>query len=161
LLLTILHERLGVRVWEVPGGHVDSGESFEEAAARETAEETGVSVTVGSLAATCIHEWTERRQRRVILFYWACPERTPSLPRRRVEEARIERVEWKRPESLTAAMTTPFLHPLLARWDILQHPDHEPLFYKAEHHRYADGMWRPRVISSVGGLLVGDDKQGH
>ena len=150
LLLTILHERLGVRGWEVPGGHVDPGESFEEAAARETEEETGVPVTVGSLAATCIHEWAERRQRRVILFFWACPERTPLPPGRMVEEARIERVEWKRPGSLTTTMTSPFLHPLLARWDDLQHPNHDPLFYRAEHHRHADGMWRPRLISSVG-----------
>ena len=117
---------------------------------QEVRGEAGASVTVRSLAATCIHEWAERLQRRVILFCRACPERTPLGPGRRVEEARIGRVEWKQPGSLTATMTTPFLRPLLARWDDLQHPNHDPLFYRAEHHRHADGMWRPRLISSVG-----------
>lgn len=30
--------------------------------------------------------------------------------------------------------------------------------WRAEHHRHADGMWRPRLISSVGAAHVGDQK---
>ena len=37
-----LHKRLGI--WVQPGGHVDPGETPAEAALRETAEETGLSV---------------------------------------------------------------------------------------------------------------------
>jgi len=37
------HKRLGI--WLQPGGHVDPGESCEQAAVRETAEETGVVAT--------------------------------------------------------------------------------------------------------------------
>ncbi|GAA4750046.1 NUDIX hydrolase [Gordonia alkaliphila] len=33
--------------WSVPGGHVEPGETFEEAAVREVHEETGLEVTVG------------------------------------------------------------------------------------------------------------------
>lgn len=38
------HKRLGI--WLQPGGHVDPGESCEEAALREVAEETGLSGTL-------------------------------------------------------------------------------------------------------------------
>lgn len=33
--------------WGIPKGHINQGESFEACAARETLEETGVSITVG------------------------------------------------------------------------------------------------------------------
>jgi len=36
--------------WELPGGHVDSGESAADAAVRETAEESGITVEVTGLA---------------------------------------------------------------------------------------------------------------
>jgi 8-oxo-dGTP diphosphatase len=68
-LLLVRHERLGVVSWEPPGGHVECGETVEQAAARETAEGTGVAVEVGRLVATCVHEWAEREQRRVPLFF--------------------------------------------------------------------------------------------
>lgn len=44
------HKRLGI--WLQPGGHVDPGESCEQAALREVAEETGIE---GSLAAGILH----------------------------------------------------------------------------------------------------------
>lgn len=34
----------GEGTWSVPGGHLEFGESFEQAAAREVAEETGLAV---------------------------------------------------------------------------------------------------------------------
>lgn len=66
--LMIRHERLGATSWELPGGHVDPGETLEEAAARESLEETGVSVEVAGLLAVCVHEWQERRQRKLCFF---------------------------------------------------------------------------------------------
>ena len=38
--------------WELPSGHVDAGESASEAAVRETAEESGITVEVTGLVGT-------------------------------------------------------------------------------------------------------------
>jgi 8-oxo-dGTP pyrophosphatase MutT (NUDIX family) len=42
----LLVRRCDTGDWELPGGHVDPGESAPDAAVRETAEESGVTVEV-------------------------------------------------------------------------------------------------------------------
>jgi 8-oxo-dGTP diphosphatase len=46
----LLVRRCDTGDWELPGGHVDPGESAAGAAVRETAEESGVTVQVTGLA---------------------------------------------------------------------------------------------------------------
>jgi 8-oxo-dGTP diphosphatase len=46
----LLVRRCDTGDWELPGGHVDPGESATEAAVRETAEESGITVQVTGLA---------------------------------------------------------------------------------------------------------------
>ena len=46
----LLVRRRDTGVWELPGGRVDVGESAEQAAVRETAEEAGVQVAITGLA---------------------------------------------------------------------------------------------------------------
>ena len=48
-VLMVRHERSGRYRWELPSGLVDAGETFEQAAERETLEETGVAVAITTL----------------------------------------------------------------------------------------------------------------
>ena len=53
--------------WQFPAGEVEPGETLEEAAARETVEETGLTVTPTRLLGERIHPKTGRR-----MAYVAC-----------------------------------------------------------------------------------------
>lgn len=145
-LLAVLHERLGEQAWEVPGGHLDDGETFEEAAARETLEETGIVVEVRDLMATCVHEWAERRQRRLIMFFHAVPVR---VAQPRPGDADIVRAEWVDPSQLTPASTSAFLHPLLHGIGSSSGDPQPPIMFRAEHRQDAAGSWRPHIVSNV------------
>jgi 8-oxo-dGTP diphosphatase len=57
----------GVLSWQFPAGEVEPGETLEEAAARETVEETGLTVSPVRLLGERIHPNTGRR-----MAYVAC-----------------------------------------------------------------------------------------
>jgi len=58
--------------WEFPGGKCEPGESPEDAAARECAEETGMAVAVGPR----VHRTTHRYPHGLVeLHYFACASR--------------------------------------------------------------------------------------
>jgi 8-oxo-dGTP pyrophosphatase MutT (NUDIX family) len=58
------HDRRGRLVWSLPKGHVESGETTEDAAVREVEEETGIKGTVLAPLGT-IDFWFVAEQRRV------------------------------------------------------------------------------------------------
>ncbi|MGH2757228.1 MAG: NUDIX hydrolase [Actinomycetota bacterium] len=59
----------GKDLWSIPGGRVEHGELLSDALKREVAEETGIAITVGSLAG--ILEVPGAETHYVILDYFA------------------------------------------------------------------------------------------
>lgn len=141
--LLVSQRREGVTTWEVPGGHVELGETPAQAAVRETLEETGVEVRVGRLLAVAAHEWVERRQRRDAHFYLAEPLR-PSGPVPRPVDP-VGEVAWLRPGALDRDTTSRFVWPLLTAWPALLDEAHPVLRYRLHHVLGDDGLWRPEL----------------
>jgi 8-oxo-dGTP diphosphatase len=67
VLLVLRKVKEGSLSWQFPAGEVEPGETFEEAAARETVEETGLRVTPVELLGERVHPNTGRR-----MAYVAC-----------------------------------------------------------------------------------------
>lgn len=90
----VVHERKHGQLWYLPAGRVEPGESFAQAAHRETLEEAGIPIVIEGILRV---------------------EHTP-LP----SEARMRVVFLARPADDTPPKTVPDEHTLEARWVTLE-----------------------------------------
>jgi ADP-ribose pyrophosphatase YjhB (NUDIX family) len=104
VLLVRQRREYGVH-WELPGGYVEGGESLEQGARREVAEEASVDVEIGDLVCTVLWE-REHDRRRNVLAYFAARPLDGREPRPQLEED-IDAAEFVDPATFDATV-----HPL-------------------------------------------------
>lgn len=95
----------GAATWGLPGGHLDPGETIEECARRETAEETGLQIaSTANIGFTNDIFEAENRQYVTLFVEAVDPGGTPQL----LEPDKCESWEWFSPDQLPEDLFIPF-----------------------------------------------------
>jgi 8-oxo-dGTP diphosphatase len=80
-------------LWEFPGGRVESGESDEQALARELKEEMGITVVVGVRSLSVSHEY-ERYTLDLVVYRATISEGEP-------ECLKVHAIQWVKPSDFS------------------------------------------------------------
>jgi 8-oxo-dGTP pyrophosphatase MutT (NUDIX family) len=107
--LLLVKSWAGQNGWEFPGGGVDKGESWPEAARRELYEETGILVNIEDLA----YVTTEKGRGGFDVPVFTVRTKTANLPQKQHNRREITHIGWHDPETLTG--TVPFVVEILAK----------------------------------------------
>ncbi|MGY0231055.1 NUDIX hydrolase [Longispora urticae] len=86
----LVHQNYGLRLFGLPGGTVEPGETMAQAAVREVAEETGLIVTVGDRVSVDDLVYPGGARFRAHAFVAVRVEGEPSVP----DRVEISSVEW-------------------------------------------------------------------
>ena len=114
-LLMVRQARAGGVRWEIPAGNQEDAESFEEVAAREVAEECGLTVTVGELVATYLLVRPSVRRSGLGAFFLATADDRAAEPRTRVPEEILE-AAYVDPLSVPPDVLGPVTGIVVSRW---------------------------------------------
>lgn len=125
-VLMVLRERDGEVRWELPSGLLEAGESFEQAAMRETFEETGLLVEVGDLLCTAVMVVPSESYRGINSYFFATAE-NDERPRVLTPTEPIKRAAFIKLADLTPKELHPVDLRILNRWR--RSPHREPFCF--------------------------------
>lgn len=125
-VLMILRERSGEVRWELPSGLIEHSEALEDAARRETMEETGIAVTVGKLLCIVVMDVPNEEYRGINTYFCATADGM-AVPHPGGNEP-IHKAEFVDVSKLRQRMIHPVDRGILNRWKRSK-PNRPPFYF--------------------------------